>query len=215
VTSSTPSVPTSRDWLIPLALLMLTAVPIAAGAYRLIQLSGNGSITPDNARFFASPVPVTLHIGSVTLFSVLGAFQFVGSIRRRWPQWHRRAGWLLVVTGLSSALTGLWMTQFYPSPAVDGFALYLIRLLVGGAMALSIVMGVAAIHRRDIATHSAWMIRAYALGIGAGTQVLTHLPWFLIVGSKPGELPRAILMGAGWAINLIFAEWIIRRSKQT
>jgi hypothetical protein len=51
---------------------------------------------------------------------------------------------------------------------------------------------------------------AYAIRLGAGTQVLTHLPWFLLVGGKPGELPRAVMMGAGWAINVVVAEWIIR-----
>jgi hypothetical protein len=55
------------------------------------------------------------------------------------------------------------------------------------------------------------MIRAYAIGLGAGTQVLTHLPWFLLAEGKPGEGPRAVMMGAGWLINVIVAEWIIRR----
>jgi hypothetical protein len=77
-------------------------------------------------------------------------------------------------------------------------------------MILSIVLAVAAIRRRDIVQHSAWMIRGYAIGLGAGTQVLTHLPWFLIFG-MPGELPRAVLMGAGWVINLAVAEWIIHK----
>jgi hypothetical protein len=56
------------------------------------------------------------------------------------------------------------------------------------------------------------MMRGYALGLGAGTQVLTHLPWFVLFG-KPGELPRLLLMGAGWAINLGVAEWVIRRGR--
>ena len=55
------------------------------------------------------------------------------------------------------------------------------------------------------------MTRAYALGMGAGTQVLTHLPWFLLVG-KPGELARATLMAAGWMINILVAERVIRRA---
>jgi hypothetical protein len=54
------------------------------------------------------------------------------------------------------------------------------------------------------------MIRAYAIGLGAGTQAFTHLPWLLLVG-QPGVGTRAILMDAGWVINLVFAEWIIRR----
>jgi hypothetical protein len=56
------------------------------------------------------------------------------------------------------------------------------------------------------------MTRAYAIGLGAGTQVLTHLPWFILIG-KPGESARAVLMGAGWVINVLVAEWIIRRGQ--
>jgi len=36
------------------------------------------------------------------------------------------------------------------------------------------------------------------------------VPWFLIVGT-PGELARALLLGAGWVINLVVAERVIRR----
>jgi hypothetical protein len=55
------------------------------------------------------------------------------------------------------------------------------------------------------------MIRAYAIGLGAGTQVLTHLPWFLLVDLKPGYLPRAVMMGLGWIINITVAENVIRK----
>jgi hypothetical protein len=48
--------------------------------------------------------------------------------------------------------------------------------------------------------------------MGAGTQVFTHLPWFIFVGT-PDELPRAVLMGAGWVINLAVAEVIIHRRR--
>ncbi|MCA9755911.1 MAG: DUF2306 domain-containing protein, partial [Candidatus Eisenbacteria bacterium] len=50
----------------------------------------------------------------------------------------------------------------------------------------------------------------YAIGLGAGTQALTHLPYFVFVG-RPDETARGFLMGAGWVINVIVAEWILRR----
>jgi len=199
-----------RAWLIPAVLIVLSVVPVVAGAVRLAELSGGAEITPDNARFFASPLPVVLHILSVSLYSMLGAFQFAPGLRQRRGGWHRAAGRLLVPCGLIAALSGLWMTQFYPWPDGDGVILYGLRLLFGSAMLLSILLGVAAILRRDFAQHGAWMMRGYAIGLGAGTQVLTHLPWLLILGI-PDELTRALLMGAGWVINLAVAEWIIRR----
>ena len=101
------------------------------------------------------------------------------------------------------------MAHFYPWPEYDGELLYGLRLFFGSAMVLSLLLGAAAIWRRDFARHGAWMIRAYALALGAGTQVFTHLPWFLFP-SIQGELARALSMGAGWVINLAVAEWVIR-----
>lgn len=206
-----------RDWLIPAGLLALSFIPALAGTLRLIQLGTGAVITPENARFFAAPLPVVLHLVSSLLFCVLGAFQFVPGLRRSKPAWHRIAGRLLVPAGLISAFSALWMTQFYPvgieSPAsFDGPMLYVIRLVAGSAMALSLVLGVAAILRRDIAQHKAWMMRGYAIGLGAGTQAFTHLPWFLFPDIQ-GELARTLCMGAGWAINLAVAEWFIARGR--
>ncbi|MGW0592347.1 DUF2306 domain-containing protein [Streptosporangium sp. NPDC002607] len=194
----------------PAALVVLSAVPMAAGAVRLTELTGGAEITSENARFFAAPLPVVLHILSVGLYSILGAFQFAPGFRRRRPAWHRVAGRVLVPSGLVAALSGLWMTLFYPRPVGDGDLLAGFRLVFGSAMVLAIVLGFAAIRRRDVARHRAWMIRGYAIGLGAGTQVLTHLFWFLFLGT-PGEFPRALLVGAGWVINLAVAEWFIRR----
>lgn len=206
VTTDTPP----AEWLLPAALLVLSAVPIAAGVFRIAELTGGGDVTKDNARFFASPLPVTLHILSSSLYAVLGAFQFAPGFRRRRPGWHRAAGRILVLCGLAAALSGLWMTQFYPWPDYDGRLLYALRLLFGSAMAAALVLGVAAIRRRDALRHRAWMIRAYAIGLGAGTQVFTHLPWFLFPDLR-GEPLRALCMGAGWVLNLAVAEWLIRR----
>jgi uncharacterized membrane protein len=205
---------TKSDWLIPAGLIALSLVPAVAGVVRLSQLAGGAPITTENARFFASPLPVVLHIPAVIVYSILGAFQFSPGFRRRHRGWHRAAGKILIPCGLVVALSGLWMTHFYAWPAGDGQIVYVERLVVGSAMLLSIVLGIDAIRRRNFSSHGEWMIRAYAIAMGAGTQVLTHLPWFVLVGSKPGELPRAWLMGAGWVINIVVAEWIIRRGRR-
>ncbi len=200
----------SAGWLVPVGLLLLSLIPVAGGAFRLTQLAGGAEITPANARFFASPLPVVVHIVSVTIFSLLGAFQFVPSLRQRRRNWHRLAGRILIPFGLASALSGLWMTLFYPWPKGDGEVLYGFRLLFGSVMLLSILLGVAAIRRRNFVQHGHWMMRGYAIGLGAGTQAFTLGAWEVFFG-KPEEFPRALLMGAGWGINLAVAEWIIRR----
>jgi hypothetical protein len=70
------------EWLVPAALIVLSAVPLIAGAVRIAELTGGAEVTPENARFFASPLPVVLHILSVSLYSILGAFQFAPGFRR-------------------------------------------------------------------------------------------------------------------------------------
>lgn len=201
---------TPSEWLIPTSLILLSLVPVVAGAFRLTELASNAEITPANARFFASPLPVVLHIISVSLYSLLGAFQFAPGFRRQRRAWHRMVGRLLIPSGLVAALSGLWMTHFYTLPPSDGDILYGLRLFFGWFMILSLVFGVVAIRQRKFMQHGAWMIRAYAIGLGAGTQVFTHLPLLLFPASQ-SEIPRALAMGAGWVINLIVAEWLIRK----
>ena len=200
-------------WLVPAGLVLLSLVPAIAGTARLAELAGTPDVTAANERFVRMPLPVVLHILAALPFSILGAFQFSAAFRRRHRGWHRNVGKLLVVLGLMVALTGLWMTLVYPWANNDGVAVYVMRLLFGSAMAASIAMSIDAIRRRDFTEHGEWMIRGYAIGLGAGTQVFTHLPWFILVGT-PGELSRAIMMGAGWVINVVVAEWIIRSARK-
>ena len=200
----------AREWIAPIGLIVLSLVPVLAGAARLSELTGGGEITASNERFFASPIPVVTHIVTVTVYSILGALQFAPALRRKRRPWHRVAGRVLVPAGILAALSGLWMSLFYVLPAGDGFVLMIVRVVVSVAMIASIVVGFRAVLRRDFTAHSAWMTRAYALALGAGTQVLLLIPGGLVFGFKH-ELSRTILMGAAWAINLGIAEWVIRR----
>jgi uncharacterized membrane protein len=201
-----------RGWLVPAGLILLSFVPVAAGSDRLAQLSRGGPVTPENARFFAEPIPVVVHIVGATLFAILGALQFWAAFRRSRPGWHRVAGRIAVPSGLAVAVSGLWMTLFYPRPPGDGELLEAFRLVFGTAMLTAIVLGFVAIRRRDIRAHRAWMTRGYAIGMGAGTQVVTTVPWILAAGT-PSTFVRAMLMLAGWLINVAVAEWIIRRPR--
>ena len=207
----TPAKAGSGKWLIA-GLLLLSAIPMAAGAFRLTELTGGAAVTPANARFFASPLPVAVHIVSARVFALLGAFQFSAAFRRRRPGWHRVAGRLVAPAGLLVGLSALWMTLFYPRPVGDGDLLSAFRLLFGSAMIVSIVLGFTSIMRRDVPHHRAWMMRAYAIGLGAGTQALVLMAGVVIAG-PPSELSRALLMGAAWVINLAVAEWAIRRHR--
>jgi uncharacterized membrane protein len=201
---------TGGGW-VPFALIALALIPAIAGSLRLVELAGGPHLMPANPRASASPVPVVVHIVCALTYAIVGAFQFSAGLRRRRPGWHRLAGRVLVVLGLAVALSALWMTQFYPREPGTGELTHLFRLVFGSSMAASIVLGFAAIRRGDVTHHRAWMTRAYALALGAGTQAFTQGIGEPIFGTS--ETTHALLLGAGWGINLAVAECVIRRPR--
>ncbi|HET9140875.1 DUF2306 domain-containing protein [Actinophytocola sp.] len=195
---------TSRQW-VPAALVLLSLLPVVVGAARVSSMVGGAPEMADDARMQTMPVPVLLHIVCASLFLVLGAFQFGARGRR-----HRVAGRLLVPLGLAGALSALWLTVFLEHPPGDGVLLAAFRLAAGSGWAAALVIAFAAIRRREVTRHRAWMIRGYALAQGGGTQALVFLPLGAISGELPGGTTRALLLGACWAVNLGVAELIIR-----
>src|SRR5579884_1389524 len=204
---------TRADWLVPFGLILLTAIPALGGVLGLVGFATGAALTPDDTQFRTLPLPIVLHIISALPFCLLGAFQFAPGVRRSFPGFHRLSGRLVVLCGLTAGLSGLWMTRFilFSLPS-QSMLLYSFRMLFGSVMVLSLVLGLVAILRRDVARHRAWMIRGYAIGPGAGTQALTALIWMLIFGTL-GEPYKDLLMGASWVINLAVAEWLIRRKR--
>ncbi|HEV7755940.1 MAG TPA: DUF2306 domain-containing protein [Mycobacteriales bacterium] len=199
-----------RGWPVPAGLVALSAIPLAAGALRLVQLAGGPELIPADHRFTGFPAALILHIVGAAVFALVGAFQFVPRFRRSHRTWHRRAGRLVAGAGLAVAGSALWLTLFYQAQPGTGNLLYVLRLVFASAMAASLLLGVSAIRRRDIAAHRAWMIRAYAIGLAAGTQAFTGGIAGAIFGT--GELRSDLAKGAGWVINLAVAEWAIRRA---
>ncbi|MFG3341258.1 DUF2306 domain-containing protein [Glycomyces sp. NPDC048151] len=202
-----------REWPIAAGLLLLALIPSIAGVVRVDEIASGATETAANARFMRTPLPVVLHIIGALVYSIVGAFQFLPRLRRDRNAWHRFAGrYLLVPAGFVVAATGLWMTAFYDTPSIDDRAVAVSRYIVGAAMLACLVLGVAAIGRRDYFAHGSWMIRAYALALGAGTQVLTSGPPMLLFG-EPGELARLLQMDAAWLLNALVAEWVIARRR--
>ncbi len=198
------------DWLIPIGLMLLGMVPFVAGVLRIVELGGSAEISPENARFLENPLPVGIHIAGSLLFGILGALQFSPGLRRSRPHWHRISGRVVVLGGFASALTGLWMTLYFPNADInfDGPVVFVLRLTVGVSMLWSLVLAISAIRNLDLAAHQRWMTRAYALGLGAGTQAFTHIPWF-VWPELQGEFLRSLCMASGWMLNIMFAEWIL------
>jgi len=206
---ATPPVRPARKrragWLLPAGLITFGLIPILANALRRFALAGGAAGSGDGG---GMTLPVILHVIGATVFVVLGAVQFSAGFRRRRPSWHRIAGRVAILAALVAAGSGLWLA--FATLSESSPLLFLFRLLAAAGMALFIILGFRAIRQRRLPQHRAWMIRAFALGLGAATQVFTLGFGGAIFGTS--ELSVALLNGAGWAINLTVAEWVIRRT---
>ena len=204
--SPTPARKRRAGWLLPAGLIAFGLVPILANALRRVAIAAGaaGSSAGDGGMSLA----VILHVVGATVFVVLGALQFSAGFRRRRPSWHRIAGRLAILAALLAAASGLWLA--FATLADYAPLRVRVRLLAAAGLALCITLGFRAIRQRRLPHHRAWMIRAFAIGLGAATQVFTLGFGEGIFGKSAVSI--ALLNGAGWAINLAVAEWIIRRT---
>ena len=205
--------PSGAGWRVASALVALSLIPVTAGTLRLVQLAGGPDVIPADDRFAGVPVALVAHIVGSAVFALVGILQLVARFRRRHWAWHRRAGRVLTVAGLVVAASALWLTLGYAPEPGTGSLLFVARLVVGSSMATFLVLGFTAIRRRNITAHRAWMVRAYALALGAGTQAFTEGLGGAVFGL--GEVRGDVYKLAGWVINLAVAEWALRRSTAT
>ena len=200
------------DWKIPIGWIVFSIIPVGVGIARVTGLMDGVDIPKDSAVLFGLPLSLFLHIVGACVFCVLGAFQFAPGFRQKNRKWHKIAGRILVPAGLTGAFGSVWYAMFHAQLEDSSIVLIYLQITFGLAWALFIAIGFYAILNRKIATHRAFMMRAYALAQGAGTQSVLLLMLYAIVG-EPDKLTTAILIGTAWVINLSVAEWIIQRKR--
>jgi uncharacterized membrane protein len=196
-----------------IALVIYSFIPAFGGLFRILELVGGPALgLPDNPRALTAPVVIGLHILSSAVFCLAGAVQFLPSLRRQHAGAHRINGRVVAAAGCLSAATGLWMTHFFSFPLeLQGALLYSVRIILSLLMIGLIVWAVMAIRNRNYYQHSACMLRASAIGLGASTQTFVGIGWMIFTGLESQGLMRDSLMVFSWVINLLVAEWLIRK----
>lgn len=202
----------TNPWRLPIALIVLGLIPIAGSAYRTFVVLATDAATvtnPDEARFFAMPAPILMHVIFGSLFLVIGAFQMSQGIRQRHRSWHRRMGWVGVVAGLTFAASGVWMVLFYPSHSLANLSIDIGRIVFGSAIVVFISLGILRAIHKDFASHRVWMIRGYALAASSGAQ--SYLI-FIAAGINGGFDPALAdaMMWLGWTLGIVIGERIAR-----
>jgi uncharacterized membrane protein len=198
----------SRPAPLVLALACCTFIPVLMAMVRVVQIP-TGTYEADSLRLAVAPIPWFLHALAASIFGLAGPLNFVLALRRHFGRLHRVAGRAFVGAGLVLSLSGLLLLariQPQSTPLID-----IVRGFFSLALFVALVQAVVAIRARDLPGHRAWVIRSYAIGMGAGTISLVYLPIYIVTGTPPNGITADVIYALWWALNIGFAEWIIRR----
>jgi len=205
------------SWLVPVLLLLMGMIAIVASVSRLssmTQVIASGGITEDSkdiVRYIEHTVISVLHLLPGIVFMLLGPFQFVPGIRRRWPLVHRCLGRVFIISGILVGISAISMAMLFPV-LVNQFVTSA-NLVFGGVLIVALVIAFCAILRRDIARHRAWMIRAYAIGLSIATMRLMFGAVFLLSGDfKESYLPPLVWLT--FILHIVVAELILMRKRR-
>ena len=191
-------------------LLMATFIPIVTASLTMVQIAA-GRLPESSIKFAVVPGSLFFHALGGVLFGLLGPLQFAGVLRRRFGRLHKITGRVFVASGLLLGLSSLRLLAEFPDAST--WVLLSARLAAGLGMSLALIWAVIAIRQGRVARHRAWMIRAYAVGMGSATISFIMLPIFLITGKPVEGYAADLLFVASWLINISIAEWVIRRGK--
>jgi hypothetical protein len=150
-----------------------------------------------------------IHVYASVWALLAGFTQFSKSLLRNRPKLHRAFGYIYVidilfVTGPAGLLMG-----FY---ANGGIASRIAFVMLAALWIFFTAMALYKAKQKDFKSHRQYMIRSFALTLSA----ITLRAWKYAI-SNSVELPPMdiyrIVAWVGWVVNIIIAEYIIRRSR--
>ena len=198
----------SKPVVVPAALYFGTLLTILLALVQAVQIP-LGALPEDSQRLSATPVWHFMHVLGGATFGLLGPIQFGRVLARRYGPLHRVMGRLFVTAGVMISLSSLSLLWHFPD--AYSMAINVGRLLFGVALVVALSLAVLAIRKRDFPRHRNWMIRAYAIGMGATAVTMVFFPIYVVTGAPPLGLAADIVFLGSWMACIIFAEALVRR----
>lgn len=157
-------------------------------------------------RYLEHPIVTTIHMITGILFILFAPLQLSKRFRSKNIRLHRRLGRCLLVCALISGLYG--MVSSIVLPAFGGLASVTSGWFFGPLFMGSIIRSYWCITHKNVTAHREWMIRAFAIGLGVGTQRILLIMFAVFTGNDFTESFGPALW-LGFSINLLIAEtWI-------
>ncbi len=194
--------------LIALALYVLSGMTVLFSGLRIVEILTD-TVPEDSFHLTQAQVSHIAHVLGGTLFGVLGPLQFSRAFMNRFGKAHRLAGRVFVAAGALLSLSSLTLIWKFWDGGMD--LVVAGRLVFGIALGVALIIAMRAIFQKNIKRHRDWMIRSYAIGIGATAVSNGFLPIYLATGVPPSGLFADVLFIGLWALCVVFAEWLVRR----
>ena len=147
-----------------------------------------------------------IHVFSSPFVIISGVGQFSRRILKSFPKFHRTSGkvyvfGVLLVSGPSGFLLGLYANAGY-IPQISFVLLSLLWIFFT-------LIAFLQIRKRNIESHSKWMLRSYALCLSAITLRLLAYIFDLTGMEFTPRVNYAIISWLSWTVNLLVAEILI------
>ncbi|MEX0300608.1 MAG: DUF2306 domain-containing protein [Kordiimonas sp.] len=186
------------------ALMAFLSVSVAIWSWRLVFVDGMLEQDGWQHHLFRHPLATYAHFGLGPLALLVGSFQFLDGLRKKWPHVHRVIGWIYIV---SCMLAGVGALPLAINSAAGPIAAVGFGLLAA-AWLYSTTSVFWAAQARRFDRHRIWMIRSYALTF-AGVTLRLYLTVFAGVLGFDFSMVYMAAAWACWVINLIVAELFI------
>jgi uncharacterized membrane protein len=198
----------TKPVIVPAALFFGTLLTILLALVQVVQIP-LGALPEDSLRLSATPIRHFIHVLGGAMFGILGPIQFGRVLMPRYGLLHRVMGRVFVAAGAMISLSSLSLLWRFPD--TYSVAMNSGRLLFGIALGVALAIAMQAIYKRDFTRHRNWMIRAYAIGIGATAVSMVFFPIYLITGEPPKGLASDIAFLGAWTACVVFTEGLVRR----
>ena len=148
-----------------------------------------------------------IHVYASMWVLFAGFTQFSKTIQQQYPRLHRNLGYIyvvdvLLITGPAGLLMGFYANGGWSSR----IAFVLLALLWIYFTAMALIRA----KQKDFSAHRRFMIRSYALTLSAITLRAWKYAITNTVELPPMDVYRVVAW-LGWGLNLIIAEWVIRK----
>lgn len=193
---------------VPAALYFGTLLTILLALVQAVQIP-LGALPEDSQRLSAAPVWHFMHVLGGATFGILGPIQFGRVLALRYGLLHCVMGRMFVAAGAIISLSSLSLLWHFPN--AYSLPINIGRLLFGIALGVALALAILAIRKRDVSRHRNWMIRAYAIGMGATAVTMVFFPIYVFTGAPPMGLAADIAFLGSWTACIVFAECLVRR----